>query len=482
MSHVNEADSRGLPKIIVGEVPPRTTTDLKTEQGRIYFGERTNNYIVVGAGIKEFDYPLGQKNAEYEYTGKAGIPVKSLFRRLAFAIRMPEGGQILFSRYITPDSKVVIRRDIMTRLTKIAPFLSFDGDPYPVLVDGRVKWVADAYTHSEYYPYSQPLGDGTNYLRNSVKAVIDAYDGTTTLYAFDPKDPMLKAWSGIYPDLFTPADKIPMEIREHFRYPTGLFVPQAEVYKTYHMTDPRVFYNKEDSWEIPGAKSGREMQPFFVLMRLPGEPNEHFYLMQPYTPRNRDNMIGWVAANSDPERYGERTVYLFPKERVVLGPEQIMAQVNQDAQISPQLSLWNQRGSRAIFGNMLVIPIKDSIVYIMPLYLEAEQTAIPQLTKVIVSYADKIEMEDTLEQALLKVFGAESFAGQPSAPATVTPDGSIPTTGTPVAGDVRRAQELYQQAVEAQRKGDWATYGKRLQDLGTILSRLAGQEATATPK
>jgi uncharacterized protein len=483
MSPVNESDSRGLPVMLIGDVPPRTDTNLVTTQGRIYFGERTDNYVILDTGTKEFDYPLGERNATYEYTGKAGVRVGSLVRRLAWAITMSDGGQILFSQSVRPESRMVFRRNIRERVSALAPFLTLDSDPYPVLVDGKIKWVIDAYTTSSYFPYSEPLAGGDlTYLRNSVKVVIDAFDGTTTLYAFDPEDPVLQAWGEIYPSLFTSGEKIPEAIRKHFRYPSDQFSAQAEVYRNYHMTDPRVFYNKEDSWAIPNQSTGKPIEPFFVLMRLPGETSEHFYLMQPYTPRNRANMIGWVAANSDPEKYGERTVYLFPKERVVLGPEQVLARVNQDAAISPQLSLWNQRGSQAIFGNMLVIPIKNSIVYIMPLYLQSEQTAIPQLTRVVVSYSDKVAMEATLEAALLKIFGA-----QPPATAGGGTSGSTGTTGTGggAAGDnaaatARRAAQLYEQAIAAQRAGDWATYGARLKELGDILSRLAGQETTAT--
>jgi uncharacterized membrane protein (UPF0182 family) len=479
MSPVNEADSRGLPRMLIGDVPPRTDTNLVTKEGRIYFGERTDNYIIVDTGTREFDYPLGERNATYEYKGSAGVPVGSIFRRLAWAITMSEGGQILFSQSVRPESRMVFRRNIRERVQTLAPFLTLDSDPYPVLVEGRIKWVIDAYTTSAYFPYSEPLtGSDLTYLRNSVKVVIDAFDGATALYAFDPQDPILQAWSKVYPELFTPGTKIPSAIREHFRYPSDQFTAQAEIYRNYHMTDPRVFYNKEDSWAIPNQSTGNPMEPFFVLMRLPGEAQEHFYLMQPYTPRNRANMIGWVAANSDPEKYGERIVYLFPKERVVLGPEQVLARINQDPLISPQLSLWNQRGSQAIFGNMLVIPIKNSIVYIVPLYLQAETTAIPQLTKVVVSYSDKVEMENTLEGALLKIFGAEQPAGG---------TGSIVTTGTAgggatggAAATARRAAQLYQQAVAAQRAGDWATYGARIKELGNVLSQLAGQETTAT--
>ncbi len=421
MSGVNDSDTRGMPKFIIGDVPPRTTSDLKTDQPRIYFGEVTDDYVIVDTGIKEFDFPLGETNAEYEYQGTGGPKVGGLPTRIAWALNLGSS-QVLFSQYVKPESRVLMRRNLMERVEALAPWLTYEQDPYPVLVDGRIVWVIDAYTTSEYYPYSEGLpGSSLNYMRNSVKITVDAFDGTTHFYAFDPKDPVLQTWMSVFPTLVESADKIPPAIEEHFRYPVGLFEAQAEIYRTYHMTDPRVFYNKEDQWEIPGERKGTPMEPFFVLMKLPGEAQEHFYIMQPYTPRNRDNMIGWVAANSDPETYGKRTVYLFPKERVVLGPDQVSAQINQDAAISPQLSLWNQRGSQAIFGNMIVIPIKNSIVYVQPLYLQAETTALPELTRVLVVYAEKVEMEKTLEAALLKVFG-ESVPS-PTTTGTVAPGG-----------------------------------------------------------
>ena len=475
MSSVSESDSRGMPKFIIGDVPPRTATDLETKQPRLYYGEDTKDYVIVDTGIKEFDFPLGDRNAEYQYKGSGGVPVGGFVSRVAWALHLGSS-QILFSEYVKPESRVLMRRDLTSRLEALAPWLAYENDPYPVLVDGRIIWVIDAYTSSENFPYSEGLPDSTtNYLRNSVKITVDAFDGTTKFYAFDSEDPVLKAWSSVFPTLMIPGDKIPAEIRDHFRYPEGLFTAQAEIYRTYHMTDPRVFYNKEDQWEIPGTRQGKTMHPFFVLMRLPGKTQEQFYIMQPYTPRNRDNMIGWVAANSDPESYGERTVYQFPKERVVLGPEQVSARINQDALISPQLSLWGQRGSRAIFGNMLVVPIKDSIVYIQPLYLQAEQTAIPELTRVIVVYADKVEMERTLEAALLKVFGQESSA---------TTDTVGPGSGQPGAGgaDAAAARRLFTEAVDAQKKGDWALYGTKLTQLGALLERLAASESTPTTK
>ncbi|MDP2181047.1 MAG: UPF0182 family protein [Actinomycetota bacterium] len=466
MSRVNEADTRGLPKFIVRDIPPVSDGGLDVSQPSIYFGEHTTDYVVVNTDIKEFDYPVGDENAEATYEGAAGVKVGSLPRRVAFALRFG-ASQILFSRYITPESRVLFDRDITTRIAKLAPWLWLDDDPYPVLANGRIVWVLDGYTWSNRYPYSQPIS-GLNYMRNSVKVTIDAYDGTTTLYAFDDTDPVLQAWRKVFPDLLVDGDKIPEEIREHFRYPEGLFSVQAEVYKNYHMTNPQVFYNKEDSWELPGVKAeGGAMQPFYVLMRLPGEKTEDFQMIMPFTPRNRDNMIGWMAAKSDPAEYGKRIVYQFPKQRVILGPEQISARINQDETISPQLTLWSQRGSQVIFGNMLVIPLNDSIVYIQPLYLQAEQTAIPELTRVLVVYADKIEMAPDLKQALLQVFGKEAPQD--------TGGGAEETV------DAATARNLYEQAIEAQKSGDWAEYGRLIEQLGAVLERLAKPSGVVTP-
>jgi len=478
MSPANEFDTRGLPNFIIGDIPPKVSSSvaagspgLEITQPRIYFGEDTDDYVVVNTTRPEFDFPQGDENAFYTYEHDGGIPVGGLARRIALAIRL-NSSQIFFSEYIRPSSRVLMMRDVETRLAELAPWLTFEDDPYPVLADGKVVWVVDAYTSSDRYPYSQRLGDRTNYLRNSVKVTIDAFTGETTFYAFDETDPVLKAWRNVFPSLVTDGEEMPQVIREHLRYPQGLFSAQAEVYRTYHMTNANTFYNKEDQWEIPGERQGAVMEPFFVLLQLPGAPQEHFYLMQPYTPRNRDNMIGWMAASSDTANYGERTVYQFPKERVIFGPEQVSARINQDPLISPQLTLWNQRGSGVIFGKMQVIPIEDSIVYIQPLFLQAEQTAIPELTRVIVAYSDRVEMELDLETALLKIFGA----GQPPAEAT----GTVPPGGASEA-DAATAATLFREAVEAQREGDWATYGEKITELGRVLESMAGAEGGATP-
>ncbi len=477
MSLASDLDARGLPRFAVGDIPPKVASsvasgspDLVQDEPRIYFGEDTTEYVVVNTGIDEFDYPLGEKNATYRYKGDAGIEIGSLPRRIAWALRLGSS-QVLFSEYLTPESRVLIRRDLQSRLSELAPWLRYETDPYPVLADGRILWVVDAYTISDRFPYAQDVA-GVTYLRNSVKVTVDAFTGETIFYAFDPEDPVLAAWRTVFPSLFADVDEVPDSVRAHFRYPSALFKAQAEIYRTYHMTDTGVFYNKEDQWEIPGERRGEPMDPFFVLLQLPGASSEHFYLMQPYTPRNRDNMIGWMAAASDPENYGERTVYLFPKERVILGPDQVKARINQDPVISPQLSLWNQRGSQVLFGDMVVIPIEDSVIYIQPLFLQAEETAIPELTRVVVAYADQVEMDRTLEGALLRVFGERAPASEEG-------------TGTPgadgAAADVDDASRLYREALEAQRAGDWALYGRKIAELGRVLSALAGAEVTSTP-
>jgi hypothetical protein len=453
MSPANEFDTRGLPKFIIGE--------------------DTSDYAIVDTSRPEFDYPKGENNAFYRYQHDGGVKVGGLVQRVAWALRLGSS-QVLFSEYIKPSSRVLMYRDLTSRLQRLAPWLIYEDDPYPVLVDGRIVWVIDAYTSSDRFPYSQQLDDGTNYLRNSVKITVDAFTGETTFYAFDGTDPILKAWRNVFPTLITDGDKMPAGVREHLRYPQGFFSAQAEVYRTYHMTNANTFYNKEDQWEIPGLRQGSTMEPFFVLLQLPGASKEHFYMMQPYTPRNRDNMIGWMAVSSDPDNYGEHTVYQFPKERVIFGPEQVSARINQDPIISAQLTLWNQRGSGVLMGKMQVIPIKDSIVYIQPLFLQAEKTAIPELTRVIVTYSDKVEMERDLETALLKVFGE-----QVPTETTATPQpGSGATGGS--AADAATAAGLYKEAIEAQRAGDWATYGAKLSELGRVLERMASAESSAT--
>lgn len=462
VSPVSTASPQGYPDFILKNIPPASETDLALEQPALYFGESTTNYVIAATDLPEFDYPKGDENAETSYTGSGGIEIGGPLRRLAFALRL-SAPQIMFSSYIRPDSQVLFRRSIEERVDALAPWLYRDSDPYPVIANGRVVWVVDCYTASDRYPYAERY-NGVSYIRNAVKVTIDAYDGTTTLYAFDPDDPLLKAWDGVFPGLLTDAAEMPEQVKAHLRYPADLFTMQAQVYQTYHMLDPKVFYNKEDQWAIPGEEadgSGTPMDPFYILMALPGETDQDFMLMLPFTPRTKANMIGWMAAKSDPGQYGERVVYTFPKQRLVLGPQQIEARINQDPAISQQLTLWSQRGSSVLFGNLLVVPMNDSIVYIQPLYLQAEKTAMPQLTRVIVAYGDRVAMAQDLPGALLSVFGEVSAPGQ-------------------VTADPARAKELYDQAVEAQKAGDWAAYGRYIDELGAMLSELAGTSAEAS--
>ncbi|HEY5517788.1 MAG TPA: UPF0182 family protein [Coriobacteriia bacterium] len=477
VSPVNKVGPDGLPELIVKDLPPKTSTNLKVTRPGIYFGEETTDYSVVGGTQKEFDYPIGGENATTTYAGKNGIPVSGLLDRLAFAIRTGDV-EILFSTAINSDSRVLFRRLITERVNELAPWLTLDGDPYPVITtDGRLVWILDGYTTSSYYPYSErAAGVDTNYIRNSVKVTVDAYDGTTVLYAFDDKDPVLKAYRTLFPSLMTDASKMPADIKAHLRYPEDLFRMQAEVYKTYHMLDPAVFYNKEDQWALPGEKTEKPMDPYYILMQLPGEDHEDFLLMEPFTPRNKDNMIGWMAAKSDPGSYGQRIVYNFPKQRLVLGPQQIRARLNQEPDISKELTLLNQQGSQVIFGNLLVIPIKGSIVYIEPLYIQASQSAMPELKRVIVAYSDRIAMDSSLGGALMKVFGA--------APAGAEVTTTTPVPGTPGGGgtsaDAVQARDLYSKAIAAQKSGDWAAYGRYISELGATLERLATPSKTAT--
>jgi uncharacterized membrane protein (UPF0182 family) len=482
VSPVNKVSPDGLPELIVKDLPPKSATDLTVTVPGIYFGEETSDYAIVGGTQKEFDYPVGGENAVTTYGAANGVPVGSLAARLAFAIRTGDV-EILFSTAIGSNSRMLFRRSITERVSELAPWLTLDGDPYPVVTDGKIVWVLDAYTTSTSYPYSERAsGDEINYIRNSVKVTVDAYDGTTTFYAFDGKDPVLAAYRTLYPGLLTDASKMPAGIREHLRYPEDLFRLQAEVYKTYHMLDPVVFYNKEDQWALPGEKTDKPMDPYYVLMQLPGQSTEDFLLMEPFTPRNKDNMIGWMAAKSDPATYGQRIVYNFPKQRLVLGPQQIRARLNQEPDISKELTLLNQQGSQVIFGNLLVIPIKDSIVYIEPLYIQASQSPMPELKRVIVSYSDRIAMDSSLAGALTRVFGAAP-AGSGTISVTPTPTPGVPTGGTGTAAEIAAARDLYAKALAAQKAGDWAAYGTYIKQLGAALEKLAApSQLTTTTK
>jgi len=497
VSPASEVSGSGFPRFLVKDIPPTSVPGLEIAEPALYFGESERNYVIVASGLKEFDYPLGDENATRRYDGKAGIVLDSLLRKLAFAVHF-RAPQVLLSGYVDDASRVLFRRAVTERVATLAPWLSIDPDPYIAIVDGRLLWILDGYTTTSRYPYSQPLADGTNYIRNSVKVTVDAYDGTTTLWAFDGKDPVLAAWRAIFPGLVVDAAGMSPALRAHLRYPDALFRIQAEVYKNYHMLDPQVFYNKEDSWALPGEKGGAKstMKPFYVLMRLPGEASERFVVMLPFTPRAKDNLIGWMAAHCDPERYGQRVVFQLPKQTLVLGPDQVSARIHQNPEMSGQLTLWNQHGSKLLWGNLLVLPVAKTIVYLQPLYLQADQTAMPELTRVIVVWGDKMAMEPDLATALEKVFGKPVKSGPPpvppplpapvpvpgpvTLPVTVTVTATLPLEGTPTTGaarqpgsDAKRARSLYLEAIEAQKAGDWARYGDKVKALGVVLEGMA---------
>jgi uncharacterized membrane protein (UPF0182 family) len=387
---------------------------------------------------------------------------------------------VLLSDDITPNSRVLFHRRIEERVQRIAPFLQYDPDPYLAISDGRLVWVQDAYTVSQHYPYSTPAAGGVNYIRNSVKATIDAYHGTVTFYLVDPADPMAGTLARIFPELFRPLAEMPEDLRTRLRYPEGIFAIQAGMYATYHMTNPSVFYNKEDLWEVPtleGEPRPRPMQPYYALMRLPGEPAPEFIQMLPFTPARKDNLASWLVARSDGEHYGRLRVFQFPKQKVVYGPRQVVARINQDQVIAPQITLWNQQGSEVLQGTLLVIPIEESLLYIRPLYLRSAGGRIPELKRVIVAHHNQIVMEETLERALERLFPRGAPA--PATAAAQSPDpatgAQTVTTGPPdPAREALAAQALehYRRAVKAQREGNWSLYGEELQKLGQVLERM----------
>ena len=472
LSPVNKVTAQGLPVLLVENIPPVGAFDI--ERPEIYFGEKTNDYVIVRTNTDEFDYPKGDENVYGQYQGKGGVSLDGFIRRLVYAWQLGDLN-ILISGELNPESRVLYYRNIRERVNHLAPFLKLDGDPYVVVVDGRLFWIQDAYTTSDRYPYSEPLGGGLNYIRNSVKVVIDAYDGSTTFYITDPEDALIRTYQAIFPELFVPAEQMPESLRTHWRYPEDMFRIQAEVYKTYHMRDARVFYNREDLWAIPRevyAGSEQLMEPYYIIMRLPDEKREEFLLMLPFTPANKNNAISWLAARCDGENYGKLLAYHFPKERVVKGPSQIENRIQQDTIITEQLALWGRGGSRVIRGNLLLIPLGKSMLYVEPVFLQAEAGGLPELKRVIVVAGEQIAMEPTLEESIAAIFG-------PEVPPTVTvvkpPAPAEPEE--PVVADIaeliEEAQQHYNKAQQYLKAGDWAGYGEELEALKAVLDQLA---------
>ncbi|MFA5907392.1 MAG: UPF0182 family protein [Vicinamibacterales bacterium] len=477
---VNEVTSEGLPVLFVRDLPPVTTVDIDITEPSIYFGELAGDYIIVRTRAQEFHYPKGEDNVYNQYAGTGGIPISSLWTKLLFAARF-RSYQILLSDDITSESRLMFDRQIRRRVAKIAPFLVFDDDPYPVVSGGRIFWIQDAYTTTDRYPYATAAG-GVNYIRNSVKVVVDAYQGTVQFYLSEPNDPIVQTIARIFPTLLRPLSEMPEDLRHHVRYPEGIFQMQSSVYATYHMTNPAVFYNKEDQWEVPAVDSSgetRRMEPYYAMMKLPGENDAEFIQMLPFTPRRRDNLASWMVARSDGEHYGKLQVFQFPKQTLVFGPQQVVARINQDQVISPQITLWSQQGSQVIQGTLMVIPIEQSLIYVRPLYLRAQAGRIPELTRVIVAYQNRIVMERTLDEAIARLFGDADRAPRAAATPAATPvamAGAPPVPAATGAAEWERmaseARSTYQRALDAQRAGDWAKYGEEIKRLGELLERM----------
>jgi hypothetical protein len=499
VSAVNQVASGGSPEFIVQNVPVVSSAPaLNVTQPRIYYGLTGTNYVLVDTKDQEFDYPGAGGDVYSTYTGSGGIPVGSFLNRLAFTLRF---GDIRFftSSAITGDSRVIINDNIKARMSAAAPFLSFDSDPYMVIADGKLYWIADAYTTTSRYPYSQPSG-GLNYIRNSVKVVLDAYNGTMNFYVFDPTDPIIRTYEKIFPGMFKPASSMPATLSQHVRYPEDYYSIQAQMFATYHVTDPSLLYNKGNQWEIPSDASssdGSSLSPYYMIMKLPGHSSEEFALILPYVPNGRSNMIAWLAAESDQPNYGKAASYEFPSSLSVYGPAQVEAAINQDPTISSQRTLWGQQGSSVIFGNLLTVPIENSLLYVQPLYLESSDTKLPQVQRIIVFYRSpsanpnlpggqqqNVVMASTLGDALTAIFGGSSSSGvQQSGAGTQSPGTTTPaatSTNSPVAAQLAaQANAEYASAEAALRAGDLVTFGQDINKLGQILAQLKAATATA---
>ena len=493
---VNEATREGLPVLFIKDLPPVASVDLRVDEPSLYYGELSSDYVLVKSQEPEFHYPRGEDNVTTVYNGTGGVPVGGFLRRLAFATRF-QATNLLVTAQITPESRVLFHRRIDDRVRAIAPFLTYDKDPYLVIDNGRLFWIQDAYTTTRNYPYSTPArgrradaGDEVNYIRNSVKVVIDAYNGTTVFYLADARDPIAATMARVFPTLFKPLSEMPRGLREHIRYPEDIFDLQAHVYATYHMTNPVVFYNKEDQWEVPSldaapatdtrARTATPMEPYYTVMRLPGEGQAEFIQMLPFTPRLKQNLSAWMVARSDGENYGGLMVFQFPKQNLVYGPTQVVNRISQDDVIAQQITLWSQAGSTVIQGTLLVIPIEESLLYVQPLYLRAANGRIPELKRVIVAYKDqkrdRIVMRETLADAVAQIFSddpssttLERAPSTPPAPPGQSPATTAPAPPVPPGSNCGQLSSQLLSTIEraesALRSGNFALYGEEFQKL-----------------
>lgn len=475
VSRVDAVTASGQPDIIVKNIPPESEAkDIDITRPEIYFGELTNDYVIVNTDEQEFDYPNGNENSYSTYKGKAGIKL-NLLNRILFSVR--EGSmKLLVSSNVNSDSRIIINRNIKDRVEKLMPYLSYEKDPYMTVVNGKLYWIVDAYTTSSYYPYSEPYSGevgSTNYIRNSVKVVVDAYNGDTTFYVVDQDDPVARTYQKIYPTLFKDVKEMPEGIRKHIRYPNSLLKIQAGVYTKYHMDQVKVFYQDEDLWDIAHQIYGteeKEMDPSYFIFELPDEKKAEFINMIPFTPKSKQNMTAIMMARNDGNRYGQLLVYKFPKNKTVYGPMQIEAQIDQNTEISKEFSLWNSSGSKYRRGDLFVIPINNSIMYVEPVYLEASNQAIPEMKRVIVAYGDKIAYESTLEDALADLFGEDENGGQSQSASASSGKNNSGKSNTKEL--IQKANEAYENAVNAQKSGNWKKYGDYLDELEKYLNQL----------
>lgn len=491
MSPVNAVGEDGLPQFFIQDIPPKSTLKQPIQQPAIYYGELTRNYVFTGTTTDEFDFPQGGTNAANRYDGIGGVAIQGWGQKIAYA--MDFGNlQILISNYFGPTTKIHYHRQIRERVQHIAPFLRYDRDPYLVLANGRLQWILDAYTVSDRYPYSEPVNaqlnlndpqksnsasslvsGNINYIRNSVKVVIDAYDGNVDYYVVDPNDPIVATYQSIFPQLFKTQAQIPSNLQSHFRYPQDLFQIQTSLYLTYHMTDPEVYYNREDLWQLPTQiyeDQAIKMEPYYVIMRLPGEEKPEFALIQPFTPNQKDNMIAWMAARCDGAHYGKLLQFDFPKQSLVFGPRQIEARIDQTPTISQQFTLWSQSGSKVLRGNLIVLPIEESLLYVEPVYLRAEQAELPELKRVIVAYDKSVVMAENFDAALAQIFGTPpKTASEAVSEAVSQPLAAKDENLSQLSQDALKAHESAEQAA---RQGKWSEFGTYQQRLKQLLKQL----------
>ncbi|MFC1517335.1 UPF0182 family protein [Candidatus Margulisiibacteriota bacterium] len=458
MTSVSDVLPGGMPNLLVKDIPPVSKL-LKINQPGIYFGEKTYPYIIVKTSADEFDYPQGDKNKYTNYSGAGGISIGSFWRRLLYALYFRDF-KILLSNYIKKDSKLFYVRQIKDRIYKIAPFLKYDLDPYMVVdKKGKLFWILDAYTMSTKYPYSEPFRGSFNYIRNSVKVIVDAYTGETNFYIY-AQEPIVEVYNKIFPKLFRSAKEMPEDLRAHVRYPENMFQIQANMYRIYHMNDAQVFYNQEDLWNVPRVSQGggqESMTPYYVMMQLPETNRLEFLIMLPFTPNGKDNMIGWLSAMCDGDEYGKLLLYSLPKQILVYGPSQVDARIDQDAEISKDLSLWGQKGSEVYRGNLIVVPVQNSFLYVEPIYLQATEGKIPELKRVVAASGENLGMGDTLWDALSSLVGGRRFIS------------TVKSTSTQLATE---ALQQYERAKKALQGGKWSNFGSNFDDLGQTLKQL----------